>query len=159
MSNKIFSFIFALTVSLFLFSCSGEKQQKTVHEEFVGSLTAADTTEIKNLCDAFFTQMKEGNKDGAFELLYMLGENNQVEPVSVEYKAKISTQFTIFPVRDFRSKEIRIGNAEDNIASYTIVFGQDAEGKESTISFGFNPVKVNGKWYLTVRNASAQLED
>lgn len=159
MVKYFFKVVSAVLVSLVLYSCSGEKSQKTAHEEFVGSLSASDTIEIKNLCESFFSHMKAGDKDAAFELLYMLVENDKVEPVNAEYKAKIGNQFNIFPVLDFHSKEIRIGNAEDNIASYSIVFARDDQGKESAISFGFNPVKINGKWYLTVRNATSQLDN
>lgn len=156
--KKLFSLLFLLVGGIIVFSCTSEKKPAS-HAEFVSGLTSSDTAEVKQLCEQFLNTMKAGDKDAAFSLLHSIDENGNVTDPTRESLAKLSTQFSLFPVKDFHLKDLKIGTEKDNICSYSIVFNVDSEGKESAISFGFCPVKVNGKWYITVRNASAKLAD
>lgn len=156
---KKFSIFFFVFLSTLIVSCSKNKQQAdqpSAHESFVSGLSSQDTVIVKTLCEDFLLALKNNDKDKAFSILRSV-DNGSVVPPSSEQMAKISNQFSIFPVLDFHLKEFKIGEATDNICSYSIVFDKDEQGKESTISFGFCPVKVNGEWYITVRNASANL--
>jgi len=156
MKKLLFFPLFVL--SLLIVSCSGNKQeaQPTAHEAFVSELSTQDTVVVLQLCENFLQAMKENDKDKAFSILRYV-EDGKVLPPTTEQMAKLSNQFTIFPVLDYHIKDFKVGEATDNICSYSIVISVDDEGKESTISFGFCPVKVDGQWYITVRNASAKL--
>lgn len=140
-------------------SCSGNKKAESTpsaHETFVSELSSQDTVVVTKLCEDFLLAMQSDDKDKAFSILRTVKDGQVVAPTS-EQMAKLSTQFTLFPVKNYRLKDFKIGDATDNICSYSIVFDIDADGKESAINFGFCPVKVDGQWYITVRNASAEL--
>lgn len=158
MKAKIFTAI-AFIAAIIICSCSSNKQENTAseHDVFASSLTTADTTRVISLCNAFLDYLKNNDKDSAFSLLYSLNENGDlVEPSNLDL-AKLSNQFTLFPVRDYKIKSLQMGEELDNVCSYSIIFNIDEQGKEDTINFGFCPVRIDGQWYLTIRNASAEL--
>lgn len=156
--KKFFLFSVIFTAVL-MASCSGNKKTETApsaHESFVSELSSQDTAAVTKLCEDFLQAMKDDDKDKAFGILRAINDGQVVAPTS-QQMAKLSTQFTLFPVKNYHLKDFKIGDATDNICSYSIVFDIDEDGKESAINFGFCPVKVDGQWYITVRNASAEL--
>lgn len=59
-------------VSFTLFSCVNNKSKEisvSAHDAFVSNLTSADTANVKQLCEDFFSLIKVNDKDAAFALL------------------------------------------------------------------------------------------
>lgn len=156
---KKFYILSFILFSVLIAACTGNKKQETqptAHEVFVSGLSSQDTVLVTKLCEEFLSAIQNNDKDKAFSILRNV-EDGKVNPPTSEQMAKLSTQFTIFPVLKYHLKDFKIGDATDNICSYSIVFNIDEQGKESAINFGFCPIKVDGQWYITVRNASAEL--
>ena len=158
---KKFFYLFSITViaSSILSSCSKKSEDKvaTAHDEFVSSLSSADTTEVLNLCQDFFAKLAAGDKEAALAMLSLSTDSGEVVAMTDEKLQSLNRQFTLFPVLDQHLVDFKFGDAADNLMRFKVVFAKDETGKEEAINFGLNPIRKDGKWYLTVRNASAQV--
>ena len=160
--KKIFIFVFLSFVGISYFSsCSpkADKNETTSHDMFVASLTSADTTEVLNMCQEFFTKLAQGDKESAFAMLSLSTDSGEVIAMTEEKIQQLTRQFTMFPVLDNHLVEYTFGDAADNLMKFKVVFAKDEQGKEDAINFGLNPIRKDGKWYLTVRNASGKVSE
>lgn len=158
--KKIFPLVLTLLfLSLAISSCSKSAKNSEVssHDAFIATLTTEDTTEVLNLCQDFFTKLASGDKEAAINMLSLSNDSCQIIPMTEEKKQSLIKQFTIFPVLDNHLVDYTFGDAADNLMRFKVVFAKDEQGKEDAINFGLNPIRKDGKWYLTVRNASAQV--
>lgn len=161
--KKILSIVFvSFLFSVALSSCSSKQEQKegpSAHDVFVSSLTAADTTEVINLCQEFFNKLTAGDQESALGMLSASDEAGEVLPLSEEKLQSLKKQFTLFPVLDNHLVDFKFGDAADNLMRFKVVFAKDEQGKEDAINFGLNPIRKDGKWYLTVRNSTAHVAE
>ncbi len=159
--KKIFYFILLTFVVISFFdSCTSKKEEKvepSAHDQFVATLTDADTTEVLNMCQDFFTKLAAGDKEAAIGMLSLSNDSGVISPMTDEKAQSLIKQFTLFPVLDNHLVDFQFGDAADNLMRFKVVFSKDEQGKEDAINFGLNPIRKDGKWYLTVRNASAQV--
>lgn len=159
--KKFYYFFITLFLSYFAFiSCTNNSEkndQQSSHEAFVSSLSSADTTEVINLCQDFFSKLAGNAKEEALAMLSLSNDSGEVLPMTEEKLQSLNRQFTLFPVLDQHLVDFKFGNASDNLMRYKVVFAKDEDGKEECINFGLNPIRKDGKWFLTVRNASAQV--
>lgn len=158
MKKVFYLFIISVLGISILSSCSKEeKPQPSAHDNFVASLSSADTTEVLDLCQQFFAKLAAGDKESAIGMLSMSDEQGAILPLSEEKRNSLNKQFTLFPVLDNHLVDYKFGDAADNLMRFKVVFAKDEQGKEESINFGLNPIRMDGKWYLTVRNASAKV--
>ena len=156
--KKIFYFILvSLVGTAILTSCAKKADQPSAHDEFVASLTSADTTEVLNMCQEFFTKLSQGDKAGAIGMLSLSDSLGAVLPMTEEKSQQLTKQFSLFPVLDNHLISYTFGSAADNLMKFKVVFAKDEDGKEEAINFGLNPIRKDGKWYLTVRNAAGKV--
>lgn len=146
-----------LGVSIFASCSKKDAAAPSAHEEFVASLSSADTAEVLNLCQDFFAKLATGEKESALAMLSLSTDSGEVVAMTDEKLQSLTRQFTLFPVLDQHLVDYKFGDAADNLMRFKVVFAKDEDGKEETINFGLNPIRKDGKWYLTVRNASAQV--
>lgn len=160
MKNLFCSFIFVLFICFGISSCS-TKQENGIssHDSFVSSLSSADTTEVINLCQEFFTKLATGDKESALSMLSLSTDSGDVLPMSEEKLKSLTKQFSLFPVLDQHLVDFKFGDAGDNLMRFKVVFAKDENGNEDAINFGLNPIRKDGKWYLTVRNATAKVAE
>lgn len=159
--KKIFYFALVSFLGLaVLASCTNkEKSDASAHDQFIASLTSADTTEVLNMCQEFFTKLSQGDKEGAIAMLSLSTDSGEVIAMSEEKIQQLTRQFTLFPVLDNHLVEYTFGEAADNLMKFKVVFAKDENGKEEAINFGLNPIRKDGKWYLTVRNAAGKVAE
>lgn len=159
--KNIFYSVILLFVGISVFSsCSSKKEDKIIpssHDQFVSTLTSVDTTEVLNLCQEFFSKLTQGDKEGAIAMLSLSTDTGDLLDMNDDKKTQLTRQFTMFPVLDNHLVDYKFGDAADNLMRFKVVFARDEQGKEEVINFGLNPIRKDGKWYLTVRNASAQV--
>lgn len=79
--------------------------------------------------------------------------------MSEEKLKSLTKQFSLFPVLDQHLVDFKFGDAGDNLMRFKVVFAKDENGNEDAINFGLNPIRKDGKWYLTVRNATAKVAE
>ena len=156
--RKIALFVFSFIFLSLITSCNNQKGKEiSAHDAFISSLTTADTTEVLNLCQDFFTKLNAGDKEAAVAMLSLSNDSGEVLPMTEEKALSLVRQFTLFPVLDNHLEDYIFGDAADNLMRFKVVFAKDENGKEESINFGLNPIRKDGKWYLTVRNASAKV--
>lgn len=158
LANYLF---FALTIGLGVFA-SCKQVQKPVSEsaeEFKNGLTATDTSDVVKLCDDCMNTLKAGEIDKALEMIQMVDTNMNVTPLDEASIKKLRKTFKFFPVVNYRLDKIAFNTSGLNDVKYIIEFTEAVEpgSAPSTIGFMFNPVKVDGKWVLTVKQASQEV--
>ena len=160
MKKILYFVLFFVSASLVVSSCSSKSENSngpSAHESFVASLSSADTAEVLNLCQEFFTKLSSGDKEAAIGMLSLSNDSGFILPMAEEKAQSLIKQFTLFPVLDNHLVDYTFGDAANNLMRFKVVFSKDEQGKEDAINFGLNPIRKDGKWYLTVRNASAQV--
>lgn len=158
---SIFSFIIAF---LFSFSsCSNKKSQEEIRAEFQASLTNEDSVQVLKICDDYMNLLKAGNIDDALNTLYEYDEEAEaVNPLSDNTYKKYQSMYKMFPVYDFVREYFSFQEEGLNDVKYKVKFVDSTvtEGADDAfISFMFNPVKVDGTWYLTVKREDQSFDE
>lgn len=124
-------------------------------EEFQSTLTSADTTEIIAISNKFMETMQAGNVDEAIASLVMLDTANNVQPLPDDIIASVKNTFKLFPVRSYTIQSYEFQKNDSNYVAYTYV-ALPATETEPEVKMGFKtkPVKIDGKWYLTLPDYS-----
>ena len=145
------------TVIVVLTACKGEtKSSSQIYQE---SLTAQDSTIMLQKCDSCMQFLSEGRIDDALAMLVEYDDSlQQVSPLSDETRASYMRKFTLFPVLKYELKYVSFTESGFNDAKYEVQFGPDEAGAPKT-SYMFNPVKVDGCWYLCVKGANQAVDD
>lgn len=160
---KLSSFlVLGLVVGLAVFT-SCKKDNKTAAESpevFKSGLTATDTAEVLKMCDACMQTLKEGKIDEALQMIQMVDTNLNVSPLDEGSQRKLRKTFKFFPVYNYRLDKIAFNTSGLNDVKYIIEFSEpnpDPNAAPSTIGFMFNPVKKDGQWVLTVKQANQEV--
>ena len=156
--KSIFKFAAVLAISGLFAACSSDNAKQPSATEasaqqeadFRNSLGSQDSLAVVDLGTSVMELLKAGQMEEAFASLHELAEDGTVAPLSAERKKQLTRQFRMFPVQDYKLREVVFNTAEQNIVTYDIVFDQAANAKTS---FALSPVK-QGSWYLTVRSTS-----
>lgn len=124
-------------------------------EEFQSTLTAADTTEIIAISNKFMETMQAGNVDEAISSLVMLDTANNVQPLPQDILESVRNTFKLFPVRSYTIQSYEFQKNDSNYVAYSYV-ALPATDDQPEVKMGFKtkPVKVDGKWYLTLPDYS-----
>lgn len=149
-----------LFAALLMASCVGKKAEQPQSPEadkeaFRSTLTAADTTAVMQLSEKCMQNLKSGEMDEALDMLYTLQDSLTAVPLSEEQKNQLRNKFRLFPVKDYRLERFTFATENSNDVKYAIVFDeQDPAGK---IGLMFNPVKLKGTWFLTLKESGQEL--
>lgn len=154
--KKLLYFSIAAVCFVIIASCShNTKAPADESQIFVGSLTNEDTLEMLKLSDDCMELLKNKNIDGALAMLNEYDDStNSVKPLSEVTRAKYSRIFKMFPVLEYQRAGFTFMLEGLNDVKYTIVFAEEKNPElngEPKTSFMFNPIKINGQWYLTVK--------
>jgi len=148
--------ILAVVIMLFA-ACKGET--KSSSQIFQEGLTAQDSTIMLQKCDSCMQFLSEGRIDDALNMLVEYDDSlQQVSPLSDETRASYMRKFTLFPVLKYELKYVSFMESGLNDAKYEVQFGPDEAGAPKT-SYMFNPVKVDGYWYLSVKGAHQAVDE
>ena len=151
-------FIPLLTIAIVLFAaCKGEqKNESQIYQE---NLTAQDSTIMLQKCDSCMQFLSEGRIDDALAMLVEYDDSlQQVSPLSDETRASYLRKFSLFPVLKYELKYVSFMESGLNDAKYEVQFGPDEAGAPKT-SFMFNPVKVDGQWFICVKSADQSIDE
>lgn len=103
-------------------------------------------------------KLKSGQIEEALGMLYMSGEGNALQPLSDEMKKNLKRRFTFFPVKSYVLEYFLFSDENTNDVKYAVKFTEGEKGNASDITaFMFNPVRKEGKWYLTVKQGTQEL--
>lgn len=152
----------AIAAACLLASCgSSDKRVPTAKETFRSALTAEDTTQMLALCDSCMELLRKGDVEAALSRIHLYDDSTrQVMPLSEEKAQQLRSTFRMFPVLNYRVAYFSFVSEGVNDVKYDIEFFEKPEGdnRPNTIGFMFNPVKVDGAWYITVKDADQAVD-
>ncbi len=163
---KKISFILTavLALSISFTSCSNKKQQTRDEqvEEFRSMLTAADTTQMLQLCDNAMELLKGKKIDEVIASLYEYNDSTkEAKPASEKTAKRYKRLFTMFPVLEYKRAYFSFMLEGCNDVKYDVVFARAKDAgtdKDPKTAYMFNPVKINDEWKLCVKTLDEQID-
>ena len=150
---KRFLLVFSILLTL-LSSCKSSPKPylyKDAERDFIASLTLEDTLTVLSMGQSFMDSLKCGDVDEAVESLCVVDQ-------SVLYKIadrslnQIKARFRRFPVADYEltSYSFSTQGINDLVYRYSL---SGPMGDGPAMKLTLNPVKVEGMWFLTLKDA------
>lgn len=160
--KKLAYFSLTALILLTVSSCRNKTTQEKT-EDFTSSLTSADTTQMLKLGNDCMELLKAKKIDNALSMLYEYNDSTkEVTPLTPQARKRYERMFRIFPVVDYELVYYSFQLEGINDVKYKIIFAQEenvAENGEAATALMFNPVKVDGSWYLTVKKAGQKFDE
>lgn len=155
--KKYIYFIFIMVSVVLLTGCK-EKTRVQKVKDFRNELTKEDTVQMLKLSDQCMELLKAQKTNEALSMLYEYdSEKSEILPLSNETKKRLERQFKIFPVLEYERDYFSFLLEGVNDVRYRIKFAEEENPEkngECITRFMLNPVKVDGSWYITVKNGS-----
>lgn len=118
---------------------------------FVKSLTEKDTMEALTISQNFMESLKAGDLDKAFSLLVLVDTARNVKPLPEETIASLKETYTRVPVKSFEMVTFQFMKPDSNFVRYKYSFVEVPEGEKGpTMALSTMPMKIDGKWVLTM---------
>ena len=171
MIKKSFTVIAVLLMVFAYVSCtSGHKQPKTAFDnkvaeelEFSKRLTSEDTLQMLKLADDCMELLKNKDIDGAIAMLNEYDDSTeQVSPLSGDTEKRLRHTFKVFPVLKYDREYFSFMREGVNDVRYKIWFAEEPNPEkngEPVTRLMFNPVLVDGQWYLCVKKFGQDYND
>lgn len=141
------------------FSCkNNKKSEDEMKKEFQATLTQEDTTAMLQLCDDCMELLKAGKIDDALASLNEYDDSlKSVSPLSEATTNRYKRIFSMFPVCSYVRAYYSFQLEGLNDVKYQVCFSKT----DSTMNtaYMFNPIKLDGKWYLTVKRADQGIDE
>ncbi len=156
--------IAVLAVSISFTSCTNKKQQSREDqvEEFRSMLTAADTTQMLQLCDNAMELLKGKKIDEVIASLYEYNDSTkEAKPVSEKTAKRYTRLFKMFPVLEYNRVYYSFMLEGCNDVKYDVVFARAKDAgtdQDPKTAYMFNPVKINDEWKLCVKTLDEQID-
>ena len=161
--KKIIYFALVVFIMSVVAACN-QKSQSHVDKtkEFRDGLTEQDTAQMLKLADDCMELLKKKDVEGALSMLNEYDDSTgSVQPLSEQTRAKYQRLFKMFPVYKFERSSYSFILEGLNDVKYDIIFADEEHPEVNGVpktSFMFNPVKVDGQWYLTVKRADQNID-
>lgn len=142
-----------------LFSCSrGSKTPEyrthsDAENEFVSSLTAVDTTAMLGLTDKFMNLVKDGNVEEAVDMITVLSQNVVYKP-SDRYYLELVNRFRSMQIDSFTLLDYFFTTEGNNDVCYLTESNAVPGADPIKFKITFNPIKVDGEWYLALKDGN-----
>lgn len=166
--RKFLGFTFAVVLLLSLGSCGGKKETKVPTTDEIlqevsrldMTMTAQDSAEVFSLVNLYLDKLRAGKFDEAVGMLYYLN-GDKIESL---HPTTAATELSVLNrCKGVKYDLVRITykSEYDNIAKYTVTLFDKEQGdpRPNTISFVMKPVRVEGKWYLTMADRTTESHD
>lgn len=157
-------YIAVFAIALVLTGCS--KKEKTRFDEvqeFRNSLSQQDTTQVLSLSDNCMKLLQEKKIDEAIAMLNEYDDSTkQVKPLSKETNERLRKTFKMFPVLEYSLSYYSMQLEGLNDVKYNITFAKEDNPEQNgqpVTAFMFNPVKVDGQWYLCVKRSDQDIDE
>jgi len=138
---------------------NGEKTQKDAEAEFLSSLTQESQDAVLALADECMDKLMAGEVEEAVDMIYVLYDDVLYKK-SDSYTAELQMRFRMFPVRSYERLYYSFSTEGNNDISYSYVFSPAKDGSPAqTMKLMFNPVYVDGQWYLALKDVGMSSKD
>lgn len=139
-------------------ACRSEKSKVQQVQEFREGLSKEDTTQMLKISNDCMELLKAKKYNEVFASLYLYDdENKSLVPLTETDKKNLERKFKMFPVLDYKLEYYSFLLEGVNDVKYSIKFAEEPnpeQNGEARTAFMLNPVKVDGTWYLTVKNGN-----
>lgn len=153
--------IIILFLSLFAFNACKEKVviPPPPVNEFTAALSEQDTIAMLKLCDDCMELLKGGDVDAVVAMLHEYDDSlKTVSPISDESAASFRRQMQVFPVRGYKRASYKFFEEGLNDVKYEVTFAEGERDRTAPKTFFmFNPVKVDGTWFLCVKQSDQRV--
>ncbi len=163
--RKITYLMLLLWAGIFSTSCGNkEKENKYItyedlENEFRATLTQEDTLTVMNAATALMEGLKNGEIEASLQKLSMI-EDGSIVSLAGDKLDVLAKRFKRFPVVDYKLDYYCFSVEQLNDIKYSIqIAPKDQNGKAPTMGFMLNPMKVNGEWYLCVKDKEQASKD
>ena len=115
----------------------------------------------KSAVKKFEQAVEAGNIDEALKMLFILRDGKAI-PLPAEKEQQLRKKFKYFPVVDYKLDYYSFSSTDNNDVKFQIEFFKHTSSDDhtpNTIGFMFNPVKIDGVWYLAVKEATKEATD
>ena len=148
-------------LALALSSCcsrGGRTTAQSEGEDYLSSLTKADTVSLLSMADSCMTLLVSGEYEKALAGVgYVDGET--IEAMTPEMIARTAMSFKSLGVHGFERSGFELSLSDKNTVSYRLKIGSSSvpepvEGTATvtpTTGFAFNAYRIDGQWYLTLK--------
>ena len=145
----------------FLFLVLMRRKKEAAHSQRRMGLTAEDTVQVLTISRSCMDTLKAGNIDEALKMLFILRDGKAI-PLPAEKEQQLRKKFKYFPVVDYKLDYYSFSSTDNNDVKFQIEFFKHTSSDDhtpNTIGFMFNPVKIDGVWYLAVKEATKEATD
>lgn len=140
-------------------------------EAYLSSLTAADTAALLAKADSCIALMVAGRMDEALANVGYV-EDATLKHLAPEMAARTSATFKTLGVRSFERAGIDLVSSDENTVKYRLLIGPAASADSGpgpvvstaststvtaasaaapSVSFAFNAYRIDGRWYLSLK--------
>lgn len=160
---KKFIYLFLLgPLSLSILSCSsGKKKELTIAEQYLRpasmNYSGKDSSDIKTLVENYVSALKSKNIEAAANMLYFV-RNDSIFPITDNDRKGFTALYSSMPILDCKATTLILRSALNNEARVVVKLKADGDIDRNigTTTISLNPVQIEGKWYLTLLDKSAQ---
>ena len=152
-------FLIFLSALLVFASCKTKpRTYGDVESDFRASLTYQDTLEVLMMGQNFMENLLAQNYDAAFDSLFVLG-NDVLYMASPEWKSELKSRYSSLPVQEYALASYFFSTPGINDLVYRYSVGGPLTKDGPAFKVALNPVKVEGGWYLTIKDAHMASQD
>ena len=157
--------LIAAACALVMASCGNSKKQqpKTVgdlEQDFVATLTEADTTAVLGMGSQLLDSLKAGNVEWAMGMLYQVNDSMDIVPVDADTRGRLENRFRMFPVADYELDYYQFSLPGLNDLKYRTFLTARQDGVANPgMAFMLNPVKKDGQWFICVKSQDQPAKD
>lgn len=155
--KKLAYIMFIALVAVFVSSCKEKTRMQQV-QEFRNSLSSTDTTQMLKLCNDCMDLLKAQKVENALSMLYEYNDSTkEIQPLTDKTRKQYERRFKVFPVLDYTMDYYSFQLEGVNDVKYRITFALEENPEQNgnaVTAMMFNPVKVDGVWYLTIKNGT-----
>lgn len=130
-----------------------EKTYLDAEEEFIASLTSQDTTYVLEMTEAFVKLIQSGHVDMAVNQVTTIYED-KLYIASDEYREQLRNRFNAFPIVNYELVRYSFSTQANNDVCYRYYFDDT-----HSMKLVFNPVKIDGQWYLALKDGNQSSKD
>lgn len=144
-----------------LCSCGGKKKDYTPAEEFLRpasiDYSGKDTAEINDIVNNYVAAFSSKQFDKASEMLYTVS-NDSILPMSDKAKTEYVEAYSHMPIYKCQLFGLTLRSDKNNAVKLAIQIAKNGDiDKNIGVTYVYlNPVKVGGKWYLTLLDKDAE---
>lgn len=150
-------YLFILLSLAVAVSCHTSNNKIVTYEDaekhFIASLTSLDTSSVISMTNGFMEFLVDGKIDSAVQQINVL-DGEVLYKSSSKYLDELSGRFSLFPVLKYELVRYSFSTEGNNDVCYKYWFDES-----HTMKLVFNPVKVDDRWYLTMKDGTQSSKD